>query len=143
MPVAYLVGRREFYSLPFRVTPDVLIPRPETEFLVVALLDRIRRASGRAAERCAIADVGTGSGIIAICAAKHRAAGQVMAIDISPAALEVAADNARQHWQWPSGSNCVEGDLLAAAAGRAAVRFHRQQPALCQRQPRCERSAAT
>ena len=51
MPVAYLVGRREFYSLSFRVTPDVLIPRPETELLVVALLDRARRRRAAGAER--------------------------------------------------------------------------------------------
>src|SRR5262245_8633274 len=67
-PVAYLVGKREFYSLSFRVTPDVLIPRPETELLVVRLLDLIRQA---AIAQPSIADVGTGSGIIAICAAKH------------------------------------------------------------------------
>src|SRR5690349_22822695 len=65
-PVAYLVGKREFYSLPFEVTPDVLIPRPETEHLVVELLDRAKEfPAGTALE---IADVGTGSGIIAICA---------------------------------------------------------------------------
>ena len=94
-PVAYLVGRREFYSLSFRVTPAVLIPRPETELLVVALLDLAR---GRpAAAPVTIADVGTGSGIIAVCAAKHLAGCRVTAIDISPAALEVARSNAAEH----------------------------------------------
>ena len=71
-PVAYLVGQREFYSLSFRVTPDVLIPRPETELLVVrcSICDRSRGTiSGDSSLR--IADVGTGSGIIAVCAAKH------------------------------------------------------------------------
>ncbi|MBN1911249.1 MAG: peptide chain release factor N(5)-glutamine methyltransferase, partial [Pirellulales bacterium] len=67
-PVAYLVGHKEFYSLSFRVTPDVLIPRPETESLVVTLLDL---AKSRGQESLAICDVGTGSGIIAITAAKH------------------------------------------------------------------------
>ncbi len=77
-PVAYLVGHKEFYSLSFRVSPDVLIPRPETELLVVRVLD-IAKAypadkAGVAeanASPFAIADVGTGSGIIAISAAKH------------------------------------------------------------------------
>ena len=92
MPVAYLVGRREFYSLSFRVTPDVLIPRPETEFLVIALLDRIRQQAPPATIR--VADVGTGSGIIAICTAKYAPQAKVTAIDTSPAALEVARGNA-------------------------------------------------
>ena len=90
MPVAYLVGQREFYSLPFKVTPDVLIPRPETEFLVVRLLDLVKGQGGSQAK---VADVGTGSGIIAICAAKHAGC-RVTAIDISPAALAVARGNA-------------------------------------------------
>jgi release factor glutamine methyltransferase len=94
-PVAYLVGRREFYSHSFRVTPEVLIPRPETELLVVALLDlaRARPADGR----LAIADVGTGSGILAVCAAKHLPGCRVTAIDLSRAALEVARFNAAAH----------------------------------------------
>jgi release factor glutamine methyltransferase len=95
-PVAYLVGHREFYSLDFEVTPDVLIPRPETELLVVALLDRVRqRAAGDAPVK--IADVGTGSGILAVCAAKFVPTAHVTAIDISPAALAVARRNAERH----------------------------------------------
>ncbi len=95
-PVAYLVGHREFYSLDFEVTPDVLIPRPATEYLVVALLDAAKkRAAGDAP--LAIADVGTGSGIIAICAAKYVPNASVTAIDISPAALAVAQRNAERH----------------------------------------------
>jgi release factor glutamine methyltransferase len=93
-PVAYLVGRREFYSLSFRVTPDVLIPRPETEHLVVALLD-LAKADGLAEP--SICDVGTGSGIIAVAAAKHLARSRVTAIDLSPAALDVARANAEAH----------------------------------------------
>jgi len=94
-PVAYLVGRKEFYALPFRVTPDVLIPRPETEFVVITLLDLVKRdAPGRAIR---IADVGTGSGILAICAAKHLPQASVVAIDISPEALQIAKQNAQQH----------------------------------------------
>lgn len=112
-PVAYLVGRREFYSLEFDVTPDVLIPRPETEHLVVALLDRVKsRGTGGAGLETGeeapvpspqslapvtIADVGTGSGIIAVCAAKYVPAAQVTSIDISPLALAVAKRNAEKH----------------------------------------------
>jgi release factor glutamine methyltransferase len=93
-PVAYLVGRREFYSLSFRVTPHVLIPRPETEHVVVTLLDRAKARGGEAIQ---IADVGTGSGILAICAAKYLPSATVTAIDISEAALAVARANAEEH----------------------------------------------
>jgi len=115
-PVAYLVGRREFYSLSFRVTPAVLIPRPETELLVGALLDLARGRS--AAAPVTIADVGTGSGIIAICAAKHLAGCRVTAIDISPAALEVARGNAAEHGV-AERIEFLQSDLLTAVpAGR-------------------------
>ncbi len=93
-PVAYLVGHREFYSLDFRVTPDVLIPRPETEFLVIALIDLARQRPG---QQITICDVGTGSGIIAVTAAKHLPQSRVTATDVSPAALEVARTNAERH----------------------------------------------
>jgi release factor glutamine methyltransferase len=110
-PVAYLVGRREFYSMDFRVTPDVLIPRPETELLVVALLDLVKQRQDNQPPR--IVDVGTGSGIIAVCAAKHIPNAQVTAIDISPPALKVAQANATDHGvadriEW------LESDLFAA-----------------------------
>ncbi|MHC4402491.1 MAG: peptide chain release factor N(5)-glutamine methyltransferase [Planctomycetota bacterium] len=94
-PVAYLLGRREFYSLSFRVTPDVLIPRPETEFLVIALLDLAR---GRPdAQPITVCDVGTGSGNIAVCVAKHLPQCRVLALDIHPGALEVAGANVAGH----------------------------------------------
>jgi release factor glutamine methyltransferase len=108
-PVAYLVGRKEFYSLDFRVTPDVLIPRPETEHLVVALLDL---AKPKVLPR-SIADVGTGSGIIAVCAAKNLPAAKVTAIDISPAAIAIARENAEKHGV-ASRIEFLESDLLAA-----------------------------
>jgi release factor glutamine methyltransferase len=95
-PVAYLLGYREFYSLKFRVTPDVLIPRPETEHLVVTLLELAKQHCGDQ-EQVRIADVGTGSGVIAVCVAKHLPRARVTAIDISAAALAVAQDNARRH----------------------------------------------
>jgi len=91
-PVAYLVGSREFFSLPFRVTPAVLVPRPETEGLVIRVLDLCRPQS---APR--IVDVGTGSGVIAITLAKHLPQAKITATDISPAALAVARDNAGRH----------------------------------------------
>ncbi len=93
MPVAYLVGEKEFYSLPFKVTRDVLIPRPETEFLVVTLLDLAKQHSGL----LEIVDVGTGSGVLAVCIAKHLATARVIATDTSAAALEVARGNAARH----------------------------------------------
>ena len=95
-PVAYLVGHREFYSLPFKVTRDVLIPRPETELLVVALLDAAKELGVRK-PALSIADVGTGSGIVAICAAKKLPQSRAMAIDVSSKALDIARANAETH----------------------------------------------
>lgn len=94
-PVAYLLGHREFYSLDFRVTPDVLIPRPETEYLVIAAVDALKQRAS--AEPPRLADVGTGSGIIAICVAKQVPTAEITALDVSPAALEVARANAERH----------------------------------------------
>ncbi len=109
VPVAYLVGYREFYSMRFQVTPDVLIPRPETEHLVITLLDLARGRSG--ASSVQIADVGTGSGIIAVCAAKHLPGARVTAIDQSGAALAVARTNAEAHGV-ADRMKFVEGDLF-------------------------------
>ncbi len=117
MPVAYLVGHREFYSLDFRVTSDVLIPRPETEFLVLTALDLIKQ---RAAEApLAVADVGTGSGIVAITVARQVPRAKLTAMDVSPAALAVARDNAERHGV-SERVEFVESDLFAAvSAGQA------------------------
>ncbi|HEV3137992.1 MAG TPA: peptide chain release factor N(5)-glutamine methyltransferase [Pirellulales bacterium] len=112
MPVAYLVGHREFYSLDFRVTPDVLIPRPETELLVMTVLDRIK-AHPPVDRPLELADVGTGSGIIAITAARHAPSVRVTALDVSVAALAVARDNA-QRLGVAERIAFVESDLLAA-----------------------------
>jgi release factor glutamine methyltransferase len=133
MPVAYLVGHREFYSLSFRVTPDVLIPRPETELLVVAVLDLAKTAipplpSGEgpgvraAGNGFTVADVGTGSGVIAVCLAKHLPACRVTAIDISAAALAVAADNAKQHGV-AERIEFLESDLFAAVPAERQFDF--------------------
>ena len=110
-PVAYLVGRREFYSHQFRVTPDVLIPRPETEFVLVALLDLVKQLEGRPIE---VVDVGTGSGILAICAALHIPDCRVTAVDISPASLHVARTNAASQ-KVEDRMEFVEGDLLSSS----------------------------
>jgi release factor glutamine methyltransferase len=118
-PVAYLLGYREFYSLSFAVTPDVLIPRPETEFVVVELLDRAAEYTPQNGQ-LRIADVGTGSGILAVCAAKHLAGCQVVAIDICPRALTVARQNAAAHGV-SDRIDFLEGDLLGAVAD--GVRF--------------------
>jgi release factor glutamine methyltransferase len=91
-PVAYLVGRREFMGLEFRTTPEVLIPRPDTEPLVEWALEWLeRRPDAR------VADIGTGSGAIAVSLAAHLPAsftGQIIAVDVSAEALEVAEANA-------------------------------------------------
>lgn len=89
-PVAYLTGEREFFSLEFKVTPAVLIPRPETELLVELALARIPQDAS-----CRVLDLGSGSGCIAISIAKHRPRARVTATDRSPDALEIAAENAR------------------------------------------------
>ncbi len=111
VPVAYLVGRREFYSLSFRVTPDVLIPRPETELVVVALLDLARQLPHE--QEIAICDVGTGSGILAVCVAKHLTSARVVAVDVNRAALEVARSNVAEH-AVKDRVTLLESDLLAA-----------------------------
>lgn len=90
-PMAYLLGEREFYGRPFRVSPAVLIPRPETEHLVEAALQRVA-----AIAPMRVLDLGCGSGAIAVTLALEAPAWQVQAVDLSPAALEVARGNAEQ-----------------------------------------------
>lgn len=87
-PIAYLTGEREFWSLPLQVTPDVLIPRHETELLVQLVLDFIPRDA-----HWRVADLGTGSGAVALAIASERPACEVHATEISPAALAVARAN--------------------------------------------------
>lgn len=89
-PVAYILGEREFYSLSFKTTPAVLIPRPETELLVELALERI--PSGQS---CRVLDLGTGSGAVAIVLALRRPQAEVLAVDQSAAALEIARENAQ------------------------------------------------
>ena len=118
MPVAYLLGRREFYSLSFRVTPDVPIPPPETELVVVTLLDLAKKRLARSAAPFRVADVGTGSGILAVCAARYLDDSRIVAVDVSRAALRVARENVRQHGV-ADRVELVAGDLLAPLARRA------------------------
>lgn len=104
-PVAYITGYKEFMSLPFRVTPEVLIPRPETELLVETAL----QLASEFGDQPHICDVGTGSGAIAVSLARYLPGAAITAIDIAASALEVARSNA--------GLNQVEinfchGDLL-------------------------------
>lgn len=96
-PVAYLTGCREFMGLTFRVTRDVLIPRPETELLVEVALELLTGGAVPGEERLFLADVGTGSGAIAVSLARYLGKSTIYATDISPAALAVAAENARRH----------------------------------------------
>lgn len=113
-PIAYLTGKREFWSLELEVTPATLIPRPETEFLVEQALARI--PPGVALE---LLDLGTGSGAIALALAKERPRCRITATDVSPEALRVAAGNAAR-----LGLTNVEfllGDWFTPVTGR---RFH-------------------
>ncbi len=91
-PIAYLIGTREFWSRDFRVTPDVLIPRPDTELLIELSLELIPKN-----QVVKLIDLGTGSGIIALTLAAERPYAQVTAVDASLAALEIAKHNAQYH----------------------------------------------
>jgi release factor glutamine methyltransferase len=107
-PMAYILGMQEFWGLPFEVTPAVLVPRPETEIVVEAALELMPAdAAGR------IADVGTGSGCLAVALARERPAAQVIAIDTSEDALAVAARNAARH-HVADRIEFVRSDLLSA-----------------------------
>lgn len=106
-PIAYILGHREFYGLDLAVTPDVLIPRPETERLVELALERVGEGSRR------VLDLGTGSGAIAIAIARSAPDAEVWATDASPAALDIARANAARH---APGVHFVEGDWFAGLA---------------------------
>lgn len=106
VPVAYLVGEREFWSLKFAVDARVLVPRPETEVLVETLLDAL---AGR--PEATFADVGTGSGCVAVAALAERTDLAALATDLSPEAIEVARSNASRHGVLARMETFV-GDLL-------------------------------
>ena len=96
-PTAYIVGSREFWGLDFHVTPAVLIPRPETEFIVDETLQLLRADGNGDAAEVRIADIGTGSGCIAVSLAREIARCQVVATDVSDEALLIARGNAERH----------------------------------------------
>lgn len=110
-PLAYITGRRGFWSLDLEVTPATLIPRPETELLVEQALQRLPVDSA-----CDVADLGTGSGAIALAIARERPGARMVATDASADALVVAQRNAQRHGI----TNVVfmQGDWLAPLAGR-------------------------
>jgi release factor glutamine methyltransferase len=108
-PIAYIVGEREFYGLSFIVTPDVLIPRPDTELLVELALERLPRHGS-------LLDMGTGSGAIAIAVAHTRGDATVVALDQSTAALAIAQRNAVQH---KVDVHLLHSDWYEAVAGKA------------------------
>lgn len=117
-PIAYLIGHREFWSLDLIVTPDVLIPRPETELLVEKIL-----SSGNNQESLTVADLGTGSGAIALAVAKERPNWTVYATDASQATLDVAKWNAKRfnihniifcHGEWCNALPQMHFDIIVS-----------------------------
>ncbi len=112
-PVAYLIGRKEFYGIELQVDRRVLIPRPETEMLVDAVLVV---AANQSPEPITVADVGTGSGAIALAVAANAENARIYALDVSPAALAVAAANTAKH-DSRNQVTLLHSDLLAALPG--------------------------
>jgi release factor glutamine methyltransferase len=115
VPAQYITGHQEFWGMDLIVTPAVLIPRPETEHVIESVLER---ASVEQRRNLRIADVGTGSGCIALALAKELPQAQIHATDISAAALEVARANAARH-QLESRIHFREADLLAGCENNA------------------------
>jgi release factor glutamine methyltransferase len=121
-PTAYLTGEKEFFSIPLEVTRDVLIPRPETELLVEVALEELERRARAGAPPAVVADLGTGSGAIAVAVAKLGGArlARVIATDAGAAALAVAKRNVVRHGV--SGTvRLVRGDLLEPIRPEAPI----------------------
>jgi release factor glutamine methyltransferase len=127
IPTQHLTGHQEFWGLDFEVTPDVLIPRPETEHLIEVALERLGVViGGDSPQRHAefrIADAGTGSGCIAVALAHELPAARIIATDISAAALEVAARNAARHGV-SSRIDFIECNLLDAVFHQSPATSH-------------------
>ncbi len=124
MPVAYLVGRKEFYSLAMTVSPAVLIPRPDSEFVVVEFLNLTKTLEAPRA-----VDVGTGSGCLALaCTHQHKSA-RFVAIDLSPDALAVAETNAKK-LGLTERIEFRQGDRPRTGRRRRSVRRHPVEPAV-------------
>ena len=117
-PMAYIIGHREFWKLDFEVSPAVLIPRPETELLVEQTLAIARRA--KRPEAVTVADIGTGSGCIAVSLARELPDAVLIATDVSAEALELARRNARRH-SVESRIQFVEQSGIPELAGPAIV----------------------
>ena len=118
MPLAYVLGRREFMGLDFRVTRDTLIPRPDTELLVQCAVDFLRARAAAGGDELSIADIGTGTGAIALSVLHYTEGTRADAVDISPAAAEVARENAARLGL----AERIEvhvGDLTAPLAGHS------------------------
>jgi release factor glutamine methyltransferase len=129
-PTQYLTGKQEFWSLEFEVTPAVLIPRPETEHVIEVALERlgargikIDMKTGAPSPQLRVADVGTGSGCIAVALAHELPHAEIFATDISSAALEVAQRNAARHGV-KDRVRFLECDLLTALLRPAEVSSH-------------------
>jgi release factor glutamine methyltransferase len=124
-PTQYIIGKQEFWGLEFEVTPDVLIPRPETEHVIEVALDRLAVRELRVGrkqtlrdEGLTIVDVGTGSGCIAVALAKELPGARIVATDISAAALAVARRNAVRY-AFSEGIQFLKSNLLDSLPGRA------------------------
>jgi release factor glutamine methyltransferase len=136
-PVAYLVGHKEFFSLDLRVTPAVLIPRPDTETLVLEVLAAAKALATPSSTPAAseqpgcftprILDLCTGSGCVAIAVAKNCPAAQVTATDLSAAALEIARENVEAH-KLTERITLLQGDLFAALTGASSTPAAPKQP---------------
>lgn len=113
-PVAYITGRKEFWSLDFLVIRDVLIPRPETECLVETALQLAGQMDKSASLK--VLDLGTGSGVVAVCLHKELPHAEIFASDISSAALDIARTNGDRHGT--GAIHWAQGDLFRALAGR-------------------------
>lgn len=109
-PIQYILGETEFFGLPFRVTPGVLIPRPETEHLAE---EALRAATNFAAPR--VVDIGSGSGAIAVALARHLPQAEVTSVDISALALAIASENAKRNGV--DRARFLQGDLFGPVAG--------------------------
>jgi release factor glutamine methyltransferase len=129
-PTQYLTGKQEFWALEFEVTPAVLIPRPETEHVIEVALERlgqrgikINMKTGAPSPTLQIADVGTGSGCIAVALAHELPHAKIIATDISSAALEVAKRNAKRH-HVADRIEFVEADLFEKVSHESRVTSH-------------------
>jgi release factor glutamine methyltransferase len=126
-PTQYLTGKQEFWGLEFEVTPAVLIPRPETEHVIEVALEllgvrgiKIHMLTGAPSPQLHVADVGTGSGCLAVALAHELPHAEIIATDISPAALDVARRNAARH-AVADRIHFIECDLLGASSDSPVV----------------------